>query len=72
MIQKLLYYIFSAALLCGVLMVIAGIVSGIMRIVTGQGAALLYGHKGNIFVICIIIMVASAAISNLIDKKNPS
>ena len=46
-----------------------GIISLAYKLIMSRSLLFLYGLKGDIFVIAVIVMIVSAALSNLIDKK---
>ena len=70
MLNNIIYAIFVIAEIIAVLSVALGIISLIYRIVMSHSMCFLYGAKGNIFAVSVIVMIAAAALSNILDKRN--
>lgn len=69
-INSFIYAIFVIAEIIAVLSAALGIISLIYRLVMSQSMPFLYGTKGNIFALSVIVMIAAAALSNILDKRN--
>ena len=69
-LNRCIYVIFVIAEIIAVLCAALGIISLAYKFIMSRSLLFLYGIKGNIFVISVIVMIVSAALSNLIDKKS--
>lgn len=69
-LNRCIYVIFVIAEITAVLCAALGIISLAYKFIMSRSLLFLYGIKGNIFVISVIVMIVSAALSNLIDKKS--
>ena len=69
-LNKCIYAIFVIAEITAVLCAALGIISLVYKLIMSQSMPFLYGTKGNIFVISIIVMIISAACSNMLDRKS--
>ena len=68
-LNRCIYVIFVIAEIIAVLCAALGIISLAYKLIMSRSLLFLYGLKGDIFVMSIIVMIVSAALSNLIDKK---
>lgn len=69
-LNRFIYAIFVIAEITAVLCVALGIISLAYKLIMSQSMPFLYGTKGNIFVISVIVMIISAAFSNMLDRKS--
>ncbi len=69
-LNSLIYVIFVTAEIAAVLCTALGIISLIYKLIMSRNLLFLYGAKGNIFVVSVIVMIVSAVLSNLLDKKS--
>lgn len=69
-LNRFIYVIFVIAEITAVLCVALGIISLAYKLIMSRNLLFLYGTKGNIFVISVIAMLISAALSNMIDRKS--
>lgn len=67
-LNRFAYAVFIIAEIIAALSVITGLISLIYKLVLSEHMPFLYGNKGNIFVIAVIIMISSAVISNRLDR----
>ncbi len=67
-INKVIYAIFVTAEIVAIMSVLLGIVSLAYKLITSDRLLFLYGVKSDIFVISVIVIIISAALSNFVDK----
>ncbi len=71
-LNRLIYVIFVIAEISAVFCAALGVISLAYRLLMSRSLLFLYGAKGNVFAISVAVMIISAALSNLIDRRRSS